>query len=387
MKIGGIRDGTLYCTRGLDVVVWDESAGFRRRGRLPNPASGIEQLSFDLLNRRLPKRLLGPLLGSYTTTNVWQLRDENLLATVSRWLFTSSDGGRSWQAVRELPASSGMMGVLPTSVCEHDGRVYLAEYPLGDEPARVLVSDDHGRTWSIFVERTDYRHFHGLFIDPYTGRLWGTTGDTDGESAIGVFTESGFEPVGSGSQRWRAVQLAFTPDTILWGKDCSYAEEGEILKLPRDRLAADAPHPDVVGTIDCPIYYAETLTVGNEQWVVLSTTAEPEIDSTAPDADRRNTCGTTARVLAASSASGYEHWYELYTAERKNTLGKYLGPVPLSNSYLFLATDPELGVVINPYNTSQSNGKLIRVPPSAFENHDFTVYDGRARTTAARPQQ
>jgi hypothetical protein len=382
MKIGGVRDGTLYCTRGLDVGVWDESGGFRQRGRIPNPATGTEQISFDLLNRRRPKRMLGPVLGSYTTANVWPLQDENLLATVSRWVFTSSDGGRSWQPVRELPASSGMMGVLPTSACEHDGRVYLAEYPLGDEPARVLVSDDHGRTWSVFVERTDVRHFHGLFTDPYTGRLWGTTGDTDAESAIGVFTETGFEPVGSGSQRWRAVQLAFTPDAIVWGEDCSYSETVEILRLPRDRLAADAPHPDVVGTTDCPIYYAETLTVRDEHWVVLSTTAEPEVDSTAPDAKERNTSGDTARVLAASSASGYERWDELYTVERKTTVGEYVDPVPLSNEYLFLATDPELGVVVNPYNAAESNEEVVRIPPSAFDDPDFTTYDGRPRTEA-----
>src|SRR5699024_1552410 len=124
--------------------------------------------------------------------------------------------------------------------------------------------------------RTDIRHFHVLFTYPYTGQLWSTTGDTDEASIVGLFTDSGFEPIGSGSQRWRAVQLAFTVEAVLWGEDCPYTEDVEILRLPRERLDSEKPKPDVVGTTDSPVYYAETLPIGDETWVVMTTTAEPE---------------------------------------------------------------------------------------------------------------
>lgn len=387
MKLGGVRDGTVYATRGLDVGTWDPDDGFLTLGSLPNLESGSARLRFDAMNRWLPKRLLRPITGLYTTANVWPLGDGHLLATVSRWLFRSADGGRSWDPVGELPASSGPMGVLPTALCEHHGSAYLAEYPLGDEPARVLVSDDRGRTWSPFVERSDVRHFHGLFVDPYGDRLWATTGDTDDESAIGVLSEGEFEPVGRGSQRWRAVGLAFTPEAIFWGKDSSYTERAEVLRLPREHLDDPDPEPTTLVTTPCPIYYAATLERPDENWLVVATTSTGRIDSTAPEGLERNTCDGVARVLAASSASDYEKWYELYATERRDAVGEHIDAVPSSNGYLFLATVPEYGLLVNPYNTTDDNGDIVVVPPAAFDEADFARYpdadagtDGHADT-------
>ncbi len=374
MKLGGVRDGTVYGTRGLDVGTWSGAEGFLTLGALPNPASGYERLRFDAMNRRLPKRLLRPITGLYTTANVWPLGDGHLLATVSRWLFHSADGGRSWTPVRELAASSGPMGVLPTALCDHHGTVYLAEYPLGDDPARVLASDDRGRTWSTFVERSDVRHFHGLFTDPYSDHLWATTGDTDDESTIGMLSEGSFVPVGRGSQRWRAVGLAFTPEAIFWGKDSSYTERAEVLRLTRERLDDPDPELETLATTACPIYYTATLDRPDENWLVVSTTSTGRIDSTAPEGLERNTCDGVARVLAASSASEYEKWYELYTTERRDAVGEYIDMVPTSNGYLFLASDPEHGLLINPYNTTDDNGAILTVPPAAFDEADFDTY-------------
>lgn len=374
MKLGGVRDGTVYGTHGLDVGTWSADDGFLTLGSLPNPESGGEKLRFDAMNRRVPKRLVRPLTGLYTTANVWPLGDGQLLATVSRWLFRSADGGRSWTVVHELPASSGPMGVLPTALCEHRERVYLAEYPLGDEPARVLESDDGGRTWSPFVERTDVRHFHGLFADPYGDRLWATTGDTDTESAIGVLSADGFDPIGSGSQRWRAVGLAFTPEAILWGVDSSYTDRSAILRLPRERLDDPDPELETLATTACPVYYAETVERPDEHWLVVSTTSTGRIDSTAPTGVERNTCDGVARVLAASSASDYEDWYELYATERRDAVGEHVDAVPSSNGYLFLATDPGRGLLINPYNTTDDNGDIVTIPPAAFDERAFRRY-------------
>ncbi|WP_049996562.1 WD40/YVTN/BNR-like repeat-containing protein [Halococcus sediminicola] len=383
MKLGGVRDGTVYVTRGLDIGTWSAEEGFLTVGSLPNPESGSDGLRFDAMNRWLPKRLLRPITGLYTTANVWPLGDDCLLATVSRWLFRSADGGRSWTLVRELPDSSGPMGVLPTAVREHRGRVYLAEYPLGDDPARVLVSDDRGRTWSPFVERPDVRHFHGLFVDPYTDRLWATTGDTNDESAIGVLSEEGFAPIGRGSQRWRAVGLAFGSEAVFWGKDSSYTERAEVLRLSRESLDDPDPTPETIATTACPIYYAETLDRPDEHWLVVSTTSTGRIDSTAPDGQKRNTCDGVARVLAASSASGYETWYELYATERRDAVGERVDAIPASNGYLFLATDPEHGLLINPYNTTDDNGDIVAITPAAFDEADFASYtDSR---TEVRP--
>lgn len=358
-RIGGIRDGRLYCTHGRTVSVWTPSAGFRSLGTLPFPDCGSSPVPYRLMNGPVAKRLLRPVVGAWTTTNLWPLHDETLLATVGRQVFRSGDHGQSWEPVRRLPPSSGPMGVLPTSVCQHDGALYLAEYTLGDGPARVLRSVDDGRTWTTYVETTAVRHFHGVFDDPYGDALWATSGDTDDQSAVGRLEEGRFVRVGSGSQRWRTVGLSFTPSAVLWGMDCSYAAEVELLRLPRDGPAV----PTTVGRTDASAYYTATLEVDGDRWVAFATAAEAGADSTAPNGNRRNRGGDVARVLVASSASRYEDWHELVGFRRRRPLGSMVPGLPTASAYVFLAADPELGLVINPFNTRTDHGSVIRVPP------------------------
>lgn len=358
-RIGGTRDGRLYCTHGRTVSVWIPPQGFRSLGTLPLPDRGSSTIPVRLTNGPLAKRLLRPVVGAWTTRNLWPLGGETLLSTVGRQVFRSGNLGQSWVPVRRLPPSSGPMGVLPTSVCRHDGAVYLAEYTLGDGPARILRSVDDGRSWETYVETTEVRHFHGIFDDPYGDGLWATSGDTDGESAIGRIDEGHFVRVGGGSQRWRAVGLSFTPSAVLWGMDCSYATDVELLRLPRDGSGV----PKTVGRTDASTYYAATLRVDGDVWVAFATAAEVGEDSTAPRESRRNRAGDVARVLVASSASAYEDWHELAAFRRRRSLGSLVPGVPTASAYVFLAADPELGLLVNPFNTRTAHGSVIRVPP------------------------
>lgn len=386
MKLGGVRDGVVFCTDGLDVGTWRADRGFEPCGTFPNPNTGARRLFRDVLTRRSTRRLLRPVTGTYTTANVWPLRDDHLLGTTANWVCASSDGGRSWTPVHELPPSSGPMGIHPTSVCVVDGTTYLAEYPLGDEPARVLASDDLGQTWSTHVERDDVRHFHGVFYDPFDDQLWGTTGDTDRESAIGRFVDGGFEPVGRGSQRWRAVSLMFTPEHVLWGMDCPYADEDAVFRLDRDELDAGAVDADVVATTDCSVFYAETLPVDGEVWAVVTTGSAAGIDSTAPPGKRRNADSRTVRVLAASSASSFETWYELHAFDRRRTVSEHTRRIPTSAAYVFLAADPDLGFVVNPYNTRTRHGEVIAIAPSELDPSRLRPYTGE-RHGPLRPRR
>jgi len=358
-RIGGTRDGRLYCTHGHTVSVWTPSAGFRSLGTLPFPDHGSSTVPYRLLNGPLAKRLLRPVVGAWTTTNLSPVGGETLLSTVGRQLFRSGDLGQSWEPVRRLPPSSGPMGVLPTSVCRHDGALYLAEYTLGDGPARILRSVDDGRTWETYVETTAVRHFHGVFDDPESDALWATSGDTDDESAVGRLEDGRFVRVGSGSQRWRAVGLSFTPSAVLWGMDCSYAADNELLRLPRDGPAK----PTTVGRTDASTYYTATLRADGECWVAFTTAAEVGVDSTAPPDRHSNQSGDLARVLVASSASEYEEWHEIAAFRRRRSLGSLVPGVPTASAYVFLTADPELGLLINPFNTQTGHGSVIRVPP------------------------
>lgn len=384
MKIGSSHDGVVYGARGLAVGAWQPKAGFERLGTLPNPsvpATGKQKANFGPLNRWWVKRVLSHATGWYTTTNVWPVDDHTLLATVGHCLFRSTNGGNSWQQVYELPLESGPMGTLPTSLAKHDGKVFLAEYTFGDVPARVLVSDDGGRTWSTYVERSNCRHFHGVFRDTYGDKLWATTGDTDAESAIGFFEDGDFHAVGSGSQRWRAVGLAFTPDSIIWGMDCSYADSIRVFRLDRDEVASDDPEPEVIHVADGTVYYTETLEVSGETWVFLSTAAGVGVDDTAP-AGSRNTCSRSAQVLATSSESNYKRWYELYSFDRRRTINEYFSNLPAANGYVFIDTDPQLGLIANPFNMKNHHGDVFSVPVEWLRH--VTRYEPDVEKTRSR---
>lgn len=379
LKLGGVEDGVVHVTRGLSAGRWSRSGGFERTGSIPG--SDVVSRFFDT---PAVGRLLSRVIGSVTTTNLWPIGGDRLLATVGNELFFSADRGRSWRLVHRLPESSGPMGVLPTAVCRREDRVYLAEYPLGDETARVIVSDD-GQRWSTYVSNPDVRHFHGLFRDPYTGSFWGTTGDTNEESTIGRFIDGEYRPLGGGSQTWRAVDLAFTPDAVLWGMDCSYAPRIEILRLPRDEIPAesadplvDQPAPERVGVVDAPVFYAETVQSDETTWVVFSTASTTGTDSTGPETDE--TGSKPARVIAASRRSGYERWYQLVAAERSATLGTVIPAIPTANAYAFLDTTPDGELLINPFNTRRNHGELIARHPSSFtEAPRLSTYVGECR--------
>lgn len=365
LKLGGVKDNVVYATQGLSVGTWSRPRGFETIGSIPGSDTVARLFDWPGVGG-----LLGRITGSVTTTNLWPIGGDRLLATAGDELFLSTDRGRSWRLVHQLPESSGPMGVLPTAVCRHEGRIFLAEYPLGDEAARVIVSGD-GQQWSTHVSRSDVRHFHGLFHDPYTGSLWGTTGDRDDQSSIGRFVDGEFRPVGKGSQTWRAVDLAFTPESVLWGMDCSYASQINILRLSREDIPsesddpADQPVPEVVGTVDAPVFYAQTVQTDETTWAVFSTASTTGTDSTGPGTDGSDP--QPVRVVGASQRSGYQKWHQLAVFKRPTTLGTVVPRIPTANTYAFLGSTPDGELLINPFNTRRAHGELLVRQPSTFE--------------------
>lgn len=364
MHLGDVRDGRLFCTSGLESRILDADGGICSRGRFPDPKSVTERAQFRAMNSGVGKSVLERLTGRVQTTNIWAASDDVVLANVGARVYRSTDGGRSWSLVLRLTDSSPPKGVLPTSFCAYRERLYLAEYPLGGEPAKIYVSDDGGRNWETLLERDDVRHFHGVYRDPFTDELWANTGDRDGESSIGRIVDGAYEPIGRGGQRWRGVELAFTPEAILWGKDASFAAEKPIYRLSRDALSDPNPEPDVVGTTESVLFYAKSVRFDGDHWVVASTTSQTGIDSTAPPDERRNTCPREMRILAASSRDEYESWHRLATLERRRAIGNDVERVPTTDAHAFIHVDDELGLFVNPYNTSSYGGRILRTSMS-----------------------
>jgi len=369
VKLGAVHDGLVYATEYRTVLAETGDGGFTAAGRLPVPAGGRAGLSYRLKTGRRLKRLVERCVGRFASVNVWPVSRTVLVASADRWLFVSEDRGRTWRTSHALARSSGPMGILPTGFCHRNGEWYVGEYPLdaGATP-RVLRSDDRGETWSTLLALPEVRHVHSVQIDPYTGDLWLTTGDAGEACAIGRLRTDGFDRLGGGDQRWRAVELAFTPDAVLWGMDSVYEPEKPILRVSRDQFDAEDPAVATLTSLDSSIYYATTLETDADHWVVFSTAMEAGTDSTAPRG-RQASFSERARVVAASSASGYTEWHELASYEKRavpadsDRLGRL---APAANAYVFLASDPRRGVFVNPHNTRTDCGRVIEHSPSYF---------------------
>lgn len=366
LRLHGSYDDRLYASADRTLLVETAPNRLTVTGRIRERPSGDLRgyLRRRALTGGVARRALERGVGAITTTNVWRIGDDRLLATLGRRLLVSADGGRTWTAARDLPASSGPMGVLPTALCRDGDRLLLGEYPLGEATPRILESTDGGRTWTTLLAVPEVRHVHAIRTDPYGGDVWVTAGDTDAESRIARLRDGALDVVGTGSQRWRAVDLAFTPDAVIWGMDCTYAEENHVLRLPRDRLDDPAPTPESLYVASGSVFYAASLPVDGAQWIALSTALEPGIDSTAGDDRRVNRTGT-ADVIAASAATGFEEWHTLASYGKRTVPADRVGRLPAATAYVFLAADRR-GLAVNPYNTDRHDGTIRRYPPEAL---------------------
>ena len=376
LKLQGVYDGRLYASRGRTVYeeVDGPSLRFERRGQLPVPTSGFDGMISRAQTSGPWKRAIERVVGAFQTTNVWRFADDMAIATAGRWLFRSVNGYDSWEPVHQLPESSSPMGLLPSGCCFHDGTIYLGEYPLDSSATpRVLASTD-GETWEPLLSLPDVRHVHAVQVDPYTGELWLTTGDTDEESRIYRLRDGELEVVGGGSQCWRAVELAFTPDTVLWGMDCVYAPEKHVFALDRESIGTDDLSPTSVHTVGDSVYYSASFVVEGTQWIAFATAAEAGADSTGPGNQRIG--AGRASVIASSAASGFTEWHTLVSYDRRLAPTDRVNPggrLPVANAYVLLVADPDRGLFVNPYNTSSSDRTIRLLPNTWFESVDRDV--------------
>lgn len=122
-------------------------------------------------------------------------------------------------------------GSRPMNLCQdNNGVVYFGDYYYnpGKNPMNIYKSIDNGESWTIsytFPKGT-INHIHGIFNDPYSNKIWVTTGDTDSACIFG-YTEDGFEsiiPEFQGSQKYRVCVPLFYKDKIVYATDSQYEQ-------------------------------------------------------------------------------------------------------------------------------------------------------------------
>lgn len=122
-------------------------------------------------------------------------------------------------------------GSRPMNLCQaKDGAIYYGEYcynPTRKE-MRIIRSKDNGDSWEVAYTfgNGEINHIHGLFVDPYSDRLWVATGDDDSACIFG-YTNDGFKTFircYEGSQQYRVCRPLFTPDEIIFATDSQYEQ-------------------------------------------------------------------------------------------------------------------------------------------------------------------
>lgn len=360
----------MYLSEGRRLFVEKSANEYEHRGTVPNPYDGISQFKYELKTGKLGKLIRKPITGDVHATTFWPINNNVIFANVTRWLYRSDDGGKSWKLVKRLPESSGIRGVMPSGFCYHDGTVYLGEYIFNDNATpRVIASNDLGKSWYTVLKCKNTRHIHSVQLDPYTQDIWITTGDKNNESMIGRLLDGEFEIIGSGSQIWRTVELAFSPDYVLWGTDSSYSENS-VVKLHREKIGDDL-RPEKVCSTDRAFFYTTALNVRDETLVFFSTGGDFQRDSTAPDSVT-DTCSTDSyvKLFGSSSKSNFSKCHLLAKFKITKPLARRINVHSMAAAaYVFLDSSSERGLFFNPFNASPCNNEIINIPVSRFQQN------------------
>ena len=178
-------------------------------------------------------RLVSRLLRTEITT-LLVLQDGSRVAIGKKGIFCAKKDDTRYKKTFQVTR-----GNRPMNICEDkNGFLYFGEYfsnPNRDE-VHIYKSMDSGNTWKVcytFPKNT-IRHIHGIFYDKFEDRIWFATGDLDKECIIGN-TKDMFETINivkQGKQIYRAVQLLFYRECIIYGTDTEY-ETNYIYRLDR----------------------------------------------------------------------------------------------------------------------------------------------------------
>lgn len=191
----------------------------------------------DGVNTILSSCALSRRLTRAEITKYYRLKDGTELCIARKGIFR-----REPNTALFVKTFNVVRGSRPMYLCEDvDGGVYFGEYFQNMEKQAVHVygSHDHGKTWEIvktFAEG-NINHVHGIYMDPYTQRMWLATGDRENECIIG-YTEDGFKSfteVFRGGQEYRTCVLFFYKDFIVFGTDSQY-QQNELKMFDRKTL-------------------------------------------------------------------------------------------------------------------------------------------------------
>ena len=168
-------------------------------------------------------------------THLYHFQNDTWMCIAKKGIFRYNKDSKLFEKCCDIEKGSR-----PMNLCQgSDGTIYYGEYCFNPQrhPMRIFCSKDNGDTWEVAYTfgEGEINHIHGIFNDPYTGRLWVATGDDDAACIFG-YTEDGFKTFVkeyAGSQQYRVCVPLFTPDEIVFATDSQY-EQNVIRSIDRN---------------------------------------------------------------------------------------------------------------------------------------------------------
>lgn len=243
-------------SRGQSLLIGDGTeTGWQQMAYIPTPFVKQSLLLFPLANRLLR----GGVHGVLPALDGW-------IAVAERQVFLISSSG----VVHSLFSIPRGRRPLRQGLCVVNDTLYLGEYWPNPERDAVHIYNIHIPSGSKEIFYTfpagTIRHIHTVIKDPYSAKLWISTGDKDNECCLLLLdSQTGqSELLGKGSQKWRVVSFAFRPEAVFWGTD-NHLGENEVWCYERATSQTYRIGP-VVG----PVYYSTAL----EKAIIMGTTME-----------------------------------------------------------------------------------------------------------------
>ena len=170
-------------------------------------------------------------------TNLYKLPNGDEICIAKKGIFRKKIDGRFFEKCFSIKRGSR-----PMNLCVDDcGNIFFGEYfaNMEKQSVNIYASKDGGETWQIVYtfEEGNINHIHGLFWDKYTKSIWVATGDRENECII-AYTQDSFENLNivfRGGQEYRATNLLFYKDFIVFGTDSQYIKN-EIKYIDRKTL-------------------------------------------------------------------------------------------------------------------------------------------------------
>jgi hypothetical protein len=260
------KSGDLWATRGM--IIYKLKRGDNKFNRIAHVPTGLS--IFWLRNFSILRRLtVRPECVEMVATDNG---DICALSAGRIWLLPW-DGIKFKETLQLSHYGFGDQGIRNDGIVDiNDSTVFFGEYfknPNRDK-IRIYKSKNKITSWQEAYEFKpgSIRHIHSIQKDPFTEKLWVSTGDLDEGSMI-AWSNNEFKSIvqiGHGSQLWRTCQLIFTEEAVYWGTDTGSDDIAGIYRW--DKKTAET---EKLQKVDGIVFFGTKLAKGT---IIMSTDRE-----------------------------------------------------------------------------------------------------------------